>query len=86
MRVCFMHLFDPFRSALPDDRLQTFSRRPVVSPALHHVTWKGERTVAGMISLGADVDCPGFAQPPPGYHYPRSPYAFSCLALLGNNR
>jgi hypothetical protein len=25
--------------------------------------WKGDRTVPGIISLGADVDCPGFAQP-----------------------
>ena len=47
---------------------------------------EGREDRGGMISLGADVDCPGFAQPPPGYHYPRSPYAFSCLALLGNNR
>ncbi len=32
--------------------------------------WKDEMTVPGMISLGADVDCPGFAQPTARLSFP----------------
>ena len=51
------------RGSYHEERAGSLTVHSHLNFSLAQCHWKGERTAPGIISLGTDVDCPGFAQP-----------------------